>query len=122
VPETWHEYALLLRDVFPTLPSSEQQLVLSWVGGDDRAQVRQLYPIKEAIPPEWQERYRGLIEALGISENETAVPQSARRAPESPLSIDQINEIPVADVAQYLSREGDPRTIVQTRSRPSPTR
>jgi len=87
-----HEYALLLRDRFGMLTPDEQQVILGWINdGPDRSETREMLEerlgdrftedkvdkyvqawqrdrlswFSESLPPEWQERYGQLVEAVG---------------------------------------------------------
>lgn len=86
-PDLGHERMLLLQEYFARLQPTEQQTILGWIAeGPPRPELawtgepmqdgdwldyvngltlRQLHPIAGALPPDWAERYRTLVNKYG---------------------------------------------------------
>jgi hypothetical protein len=124
--DLWHEYTLLLRENFPTLPPSQQAAILGWIeaGPDvsdfkrtgtppseedegryiDNWQLRQLSRFEAGLPPEWQARRDALAARLGQVEHPdlTSYSMGVFVGPTSPKTEAELREMTVSDIVAYL--------------------
>lgn len=118
-----HEYALLLREHFRTLPPDQQKTILdwidqgpdlSWLGPDVSAeeieqrkkswQLRRLTWIRNDLTGEWKRRYKALIGELGEPEHpEFPIPfGTAWIGPTSPKTAEELQGMPIAEIVEFL--------------------
>ncbi len=89
LPDVRHEYALLVGEHFPHLAPTEQTTILDWIAAGpscpastgtstpDAREARlgkiwrlnRLAPIRDALPPEWRQRYETWVREVGEPEH-----------------------------------------------------
>jgi len=134
--DLWHEYTLLLRENFLTLPPSQQAAILGWVeaGPDvsdfmrtgtppseedeeryiDNWQLRQLSRFEAGLPPEWQARRDALAARLGQVEHPdlTSYSMGVFVGPTSPKTEAELRVLSVSEIVAYLREWRAPRTLM----------
>lgn len=126
-----HEYALLLREYFPSLSREVQAMILGWIeagpdeeryrrGGDatgtapseeeitsyrERWQLRRLAWIRrENLLPEWQARYQMLVERYGEIPHPEFLSYytGINFGHKSPKSADELRVMSIEEIVEYL--------------------
>jgi len=126
-----HEYALLSQKRFGELKEGEQRQILDWIAsGTDRTRIAEfeiertgkppseqevdrvvrlrqrdrLAPIRSHLPESWRLTYRSLVAELGPPQHPEFLIYSEgfRWGAESPLSIDELRNRSIEQVADYL--------------------
>ncbi len=141
-----HEYFLLSQECFGELDHEQQDAILAWIGeGLDRNkraqflreqtgeepsaevlerheeswQLQRLHPLRDFLRGEWQEKYQRLTAELGTPEHpEFPFYRSTTWVgPTSPKTADDLGEMTVAGLAEYLRSWVQPDDMFA----PSPT-
>ena len=137
-----HEYALLLRKCFDRLDESQREIILGWVEAgpdllkykeaelrlsgkqrsDSEAEKYRLYWqrdrlawFKDQLPDEWKARYQQLVLELGEPEDSTYPfrTQTGWVGPTSPKSIDDLKQMTVAEIVDYLNIWKPPQGVME---------
>jgi hypothetical protein len=124
--ETWHEYALLLKTVFPSLDEQERSTLLEnifsrpsidpKVAEDlsekrlqqriDRWKLRRLSLISDHLSGDEAQRYQALVDEYGEYDNPEGPEFGTATTwvgPTSPKNKEELNSLPPEDVVEYLS-------------------
>jgi hypothetical protein len=126
-----HEYAALLGKTFDSLEPEQQQTVLNWISdGPDPQLLRSRFEtesgldeeavaqyvrvwtrdrlswIGDALPPEWAQRYKELVDAFGQSEHSDfpSWTSGTLTGPNSPKTASELNSMPAIEVVRFLSK------------------
>jgi len=140
--DLWHEYTLLLRETFPTLPPAQQAVILGWIdaGPDDVSafkegftrdrgappseegvsryvdnwQLRQLSRFGLGLPPEWQTRRQHLAALVGEVDHPDFTSYSTGMfvGPRSPKTEAELREMTVSAIVAYLREWRAPHTFM----------
>ncbi|MEJ1412330.1 MAG: hypothetical protein RPU90_01955 [Candidatus Sedimenticola sp. (ex Thyasira tokunagai)] len=134
-----YEYAQLARAAFGSLSPDQQTFILSWIeegpdidgfksrvleskereATDDEVRRRikvwqrdNLDQFKESLQKDWKQRFDALVQELGEAEHqEFAYYSKSWVGPTSPKSVEELKEMPVCEVVEYLKAwvppEGD---------------
>jgi len=122
--EVRHEYALLMRDQFGALRPDQQKVVLDAISQGPRSENRdrstpelqadfdlrsrywkleRLSAIRDSLPPDWLEVYRGLVEEFGEPQHPDFVSYHTMwHGPESPKSADDLKSMSLQALVEYL--------------------
>lgn len=138
-----HEYALLLREYFPSLSQEAQATILGWIeaapdeegyrrqaeatgavpSDEEIISYREIWQLqllawigRENLPPEWQARYQTLVERHGeIPHPEFLVYNTGIIVgPISPKSVDELKAMSVAEIVEFLRGWVPPEGIFGT--------
>jgi hypothetical protein len=123
-PDLHHEYTLLLQEHFAKLAQVQQEIILGWINagpelteGDEEStstanreeygrywRLRQLRPIRDALPPEWAERYRGLWAELGEPEADDTLifRRDMTERKESPKTLDELRALSPGEIIDFM--------------------
>lgn len=142
-----HEYVLLLRTRFPHLAAEEQTRILRWIeegpevhqwkqwreaqtgrqrSEEEVTRCREIWQRDwlarigpDSLPTEWRERYRQLVGKYGEPEH-PAFPryrERTRSGPTSPKTANELKEMSVTEIVEFLSAWKPPENILHE---PSP--
>ena len=117
-----HEYNQLLKAVFTSLDEDSRSKILSWiedgpseVGGDGEDpdllrrqkaywQAKRLFCIRGQLPAKWEKRYAKIVAELGEPKHPDFYSYTTTwTGPTSPKEADELQAMPVRDVATYLN-------------------
>lgn len=127
----WHEYILLARDRFPSLPQEVQSSILQWIkeGPDleqlkidmeqwhgraltqeeiardaDHWRLKKLDPLRSVLPADWNQYHEALIAQLGKPKypSEFISYSTSWTGPTSPKSIDDLKAMSIKDIVALL--------------------
>lgn|GEM_PF-1149611 len=128
---TWHEYAMLAREHFASLPKAQRDTILAWAdAGPYRAhrrrrvqgehgsppseeeerhlvgnwQLRRLAPFRHALPEDWQLRHDALVAEHGEPEGPDFLTWSSGivQGPQSPVSAADLGTLSVPELIDYV--------------------
>ncbi|MEY2485956.1 MAG: hypothetical protein QOH39_1604 [Verrucomicrobiota bacterium] len=121
-----HERTLLLQEHFGGLQPVEQQTILGWIAeGPPRPELswtgepiednewlvyvkrltlRQLHPIANALPPDWTQRYRALVNEYGeaLSGDSRIVSSEWRSGSESPKTLEELRAMSSPEIINFM--------------------
>jgi len=136
-----HEYVLLLRDRFPRLTTKDQARILGWIedgpevdkwkrwresqtgrqpSEEEVARYREIWQRDwlarigpEGLPPEWRQRYRGLIEKYGEPEHPEfpVYWEAGLVGPTSPKSAEELKAMSATEIVEFLRTWKPPENL-----------
>lgn len=118
----WHEFSLLLANVYPELDQKDKDLILSWIedgpiakGDDDKLdpelsrkrkahwQAQKLYGLRGKLPKEWEDRYTKIVSELGeIEHPDFMTYMSTSWGPKSPKTDHELDVMSIEEIASFL--------------------
>jgi hypothetical protein len=136
-----HEYTLLAREHFSRLSPEDQKTILAWIEAGPnlneiqemweesaskrptdeeveqfakRWRLKRLDPLRDALPPEWKQRYNEWVSELGEPEHPEFVSYTTSWVgPTSPKSITDLSLMSIEEIVTFLKTwqpSGDSRT------------
>lgn len=115
--DQYHEYWLLVRDVFPLLEQAEQEAVVRFVlagpnepHGEDPDRyalvwsLRRLAVLKDVLGPRWRPTYDELVASAGFEPEhpDLLAYMTTWSGPNSPMEASELLAMPVDEVVEYL--------------------